>query len=422
MALLAANMSAGHGFDLRTADRGNWEAFPFSMLAGQAETLADTLAPSGALLEPSSYVASEPGQAGVALASLNFSFVPPSLMYATERQVNGDESDEEDEEDNEMEDAVFSHYERVNGPGPLPPWTASGDVRLNMSALIPSSSNDALAMVRAGAYWTPLSARNGSYSGSGSGSGQGYEYSVLGSDYDASPLPTPRGGWMSNIRPTAAQGSEPALLILGGNFTSAGNVSNLGLYDPTSQSLLPFPPLPFDAGAGRAKLPADDSYDDSESSDSSSSSSGPDWSTTQPYLISDVHALTVVNQTLFVGATGGLLIFDLYNGAWLENAAPLSRSGEWVPSSHPNSNGDTDGDYIHPPVVVRKLLPKPGAEVMVVVGDFDAAGSLPCESICLWDFTGGSPSGRWMQLGSGFTGQVLDVDFADVRVLHRAYR
>lgn len=445
--LLTANMTAGHGFDLRTGLAGAWERFPYAMVSGPTQTLADTLAPASALVKSSAYAASDQSLAGVTLASLNFSFVPPSLMYTsiTNKSHNGsnDRFNWRRSEIEQTDDHLLALEENIKeSPSTsetMPPWTASGDVRLNISALIPSSSNDDLAVVRTGVYWTPMWARNDSTgSGSSTGSSSGNSDHYVAKRASANSQRAEDGGWMSGLHPTVVQGSEPALLIIGGNFTSARNVSNLGLYDPTSQTLLPFPPLPFDVGAGLSDghSESDDGWKskiDSGASDSSSTSDGPDWSTTQAYLMSEVHALTVVNQTLFVGATGGLLIFDLYNGAWLENVAPLSRSPVWVPTRGDGSDdGDGHGDgygshgydsgnafgggyLLEKPVIVRKLLPKPGAEIMVVVGEFDSAGSLPCASICLWDFTGGGPSGRWMQLGTGFTGQVVDVDFADVR-------
>ncbi len=158
-----------------------------------------------------------------------------------------------------------------------------------------------------------------------------------------------------------------SMQIIGGNFTTTANISNLGMYNATGSSLIGFPPIGRRSN-GRGALTL-------------------------------VRALSVVNNTLFVGGDGGMQIFDLQAGTWKSNNAALGVSGGIGAAS---STGNPQQ------ASVTNLVHRPESDTVFAAGNFDSAGSLPCPSVCEWDMT----SMRWQQLGTGFAGTITAMDFA----------
>ena len=151
--------------------------------------------------------------------------------------------------------------------------------------------------------------------------------------------------------------------IIGGNFTTTANITNIGVYDQSSNLLTALPAFPL-----RNNAPT----------------------------ISVVRTLSVVNDTLFVGGDGGMQIFNLASGEWNSNMASLNIN---------NKQGTAQL------ASVTNVVHRPLSSTVVASGTFDSAGSLPCPSVCEWDML----ANRWMQLGTGFAGTVTSMDFANVR-------
>ncbi|KAK0546919.1 hypothetical protein OC845_004366 [Tilletia horrida] len=144
------------------------------------------------------------------------------------------------------------------------------------------------------------------------------------------------------------------LQIVGGEFTTSGNVVNLGAYDPDTHSLAAFPAIP----AALATL-------------------------------TTVRALLVVNNQVFVGGDGGLVSYDFVKGAWDNTTTPLSSDAQ-------------------NPLVVRTITHRPDSSEIYVGGAFDNAGTLPCASVCMWD----TSALRWNPLGTSLDGDIAVLDFA----------
>ncbi|KAL9933048.1 hypothetical protein V8E36_008303 [Tilletia maclaganii] len=144
------------------------------------------------------------------------------------------------------------------------------------------------------------------------------------------------------------------LQILGGQFTTSTNVTNLGAYDPDTKSLNPFPAL-------------------------------------SPTLanFTTVRALLVIGDQLFVGGDGGIASYNFVTAQWDNTTTPLSSDSEQQP-------------------VVRTIVHRPDTSELYVGGAFDNAGSLPCSSICVWD----NSQLRWNPLGTSLDGDVAVLDFA----------
>lgn len=150
------------------------------------------------------------------------------------------------------------------------------------------------------------------------------------------------------------------LTIVGGNFTTNSGITNLGVYDPNANALQAFPPVPT----------ADENNSEQ---------------------LSVIRALFVEGDTLYAGGDGGLETYDLKAGKWNDNFAALqARNGSLLS--------------------VTSINHRPDSNTIIVSGNFDQAGSLPCESICSWDSVGL----RWVPMGSGIQGAVSALDFAGV--------
>lgn len=187
----------------------------------------------------------------------------------------------------------------------------------------------------------------------------------------ASTLPAPTG----DVRAAAFwKGPRGAWMLLGGQFKS-GNATNLAKY-PVSRS---------DGGSSDS-----DSESGSSSAEGSARAGDLVGVTSFPSgTLGTVQSLAVVNDSVYVGSAGGLNMYNLTMDAWEENIAPLG------------ANEDE--------VVVRRVLLRPSTTTLIVAGQFDTAGSLPCSGICLLD----TDQHRWSQ-APGLTGNVTDVAFAEV--------
>lgn len=116
-----------------------------------------------------------------------------------------------------------------------------------------------------------------------------------------------------------------------------------------------------------------------------------------------VQALFVQNNLLFVGgeftiegtSANGLAVYDLSAQQWQTSSIqPLQAA-----------SGST--------VVVRSISTSASTtNTVVVAGTFATAGSVKCQSICLWD----TSSKQWNGLGSGIQGEVAAVTYAGVSV------
>ncbi|PWN21592.1 hypothetical protein BCV69DRAFT_287235 [Microstroma glucosiphilum] len=149
--------------------------------------------------------------------------------------------------------------------------------------------------------------------------------------------------------------------IVGGRFNTTSGVSNLGLYDQSATALESFPAYPTQNGS-------------------------------LPTLF---RALTVVDNTLYAGGDGGLVVFDLTNGTWLSAGQELSA---------------TDSANL----TVTAIAHRPDNAQVIVAGNFDTAGMLPCLNVCLWDMD----THRWSPLGSGVSGQITAIDYAGTSASH----
>ncbi|KAE8253748.1 hypothetical protein A4X13_0g3677 [Tilletia indica] len=144
------------------------------------------------------------------------------------------------------------------------------------------------------------------------------------------------------------------LQIVGGNFTTSGNVVNLGAYDPVTKSLSAFPAVPSNLAN-----------------------------------FTTVRALLVIGNQIFVGGDGGIASYNFVEAAWDNTTTPLS--------------SDTQT-----PLVVRSIVHRPDTSEIYVGGAFDNAGSLPCSSVCMWD----NSQLRWNPLGTSLDGDIAVLDFA----------
>lgn len=154
--------------------------------------------------------------------------------------------------------------------------------------------------------------------------------------------------------------SQSRVMLLGGQFSTDAGVQNVAVYNPSSQVLMSLP------GASDA-------------------------------IEGQVRALAVVQDLAWIGGNftldsrNGLATYDLANSAIDNSQPPLSA---YDASSEPTVN-----------VIARR----PGHDTTVyVAGAFASAGSLACQSVCVWD----SEAKQWSTLGSGLPGVVGAVDFA----------
>lgn len=178
--------------------------------------------------------------------------------------------------------------------------------------------------------------------------------------YAATFWPSPQGQWM----------------IMGGQFVS-GNATNVGMYLLSNSS-------------GSSSGSGDDSESDSDNLGGVQKGFLKGMTQYPDGQLGTVHALTVVNDTLYVGSTGGLDMYNLETESWESSVPPLAASGSKA--------------------IVRQILLRPDTNTLIVAGEFDTAGSLPCGGICRLD----TMQRRWSQV-PGLTGNVTDVSFAEVR-------
>ncbi|OJJ47036.1 hypothetical protein ASPZODRAFT_131964 [Penicilliopsis zonata CBS 506.65] len=64
-------------------------------------------------------------------------------------------------------------------------------------------------------------------------------------------------------------------------------------------------------------------------------------------------------------------------------------------------------------VSVTSIAPRPDSTEIYFGGNFDAAGSLPCPSVCYWD----TSEGQWNRPGTGLTGTILALDWISSKEL-----
>ena len=146
--------------------------------------------------------------------------------------------------------------------------------------------------------------------------------------------------------------------IIGGNFTTTAGIRNLAMYDMKTDLLtaIPSPPAP---------------------------------DSNNPEALTVIRSLLVDSDVLYAGGDGGIEVYDLKAGTWSQNVAPLSSE---------------TGQQLS----VTSINHRPDTTTIVVAGNFDSAGSLPCMNVCQWDTSGL----RWTPLGAGINGQISTVDFA----------
>lgn len=157
------------------------------------------------------------------------------------------------------------------------------------------------------------------------------------------------------------RGDGASFTIVGGRFNTTSGVTNLGVYDQSATAIQSFPAYPTENGS----------------------------------LPTIIRALTVVENTLYAGGDGGLVVFDLTNGVWLSAGQELAA---------------TDSANL----TVTAIAHRPDNAQIVVAGDFDTAGMLPCLNVCLWDMD----THRWSPLGSGVDGQITAIDYAGSSASH----
>lgn len=163
-------------------------------------------------------------------------------------------------------------------------------------------------------------------------------------------------------------GLEGDTVVIGGEFSS-GNATNLGIYrlDPKENVSRE----PHFAAVQPGELMGLPPYPSGN--------------------LGTVNALTVENDTLFVGFVGGMAVLDL-------------RSDTWVTASPLIDSRDNRGT-----AVVRRIARRPGTHFLIIAGSFDSAGDQACDNICLLD----TRDMHWSTL-PGLSGNVSDVDFTQV--------
>lgn len=113
-------------------------------------------------------------------------------------------------------------------------------------------------------------------------------------------------------------------------------------------------------------------------------------------------SVAVSGNTLYAGGnvTGavgksslnGYVVYDLASGT--------------VPSSQPPPLTGSD-------VSVTAIAPRAGSSEIYFAGNFDAAGSLPCPSVCFWD----TSQGQWNRPGVSLSGTVMALTWASSQML-----
>ncbi|GAA5897776.1 Rax2p [Sporobolomyces salmoneus] len=148
------------------------------------------------------------------------------------------------------------------------------------------------------------------------------------------------------------------LMLVGGSFVSSEGVRNVGAYDPKAQNL--------------TALAGED-------------------------LVGTVTNLLVVDDTLWIGGN-----FSTANGR--QGFTTYNLKAGQTDDSQPPLSG-----YAGNNATLNVIAQRPGYDSEILVaGAFASAGSLPCQSVCLWD-TGKL---QWSSLGGGLQGAVGSIDFA----------
>ncbi|GAA5891635.1 hypothetical protein JCM6882_006152 [Rhodosporidiobolus microsporus] len=154
------------------------------------------------------------------------------------------------------------------------------------------------------------------------------------------------------------------LMILGGAFRTA-NASNLALYDAETGSLSALP----GAGVGEGESAIEGA----------------------------VTSLLVVDDEVWVGG-------NFTAGGDRQGLVVYGLKEEGVQGGLPGLGGYTGTN-----ATVSAIAQRPGYdEQILVAGAFSQAGSLWCQSVCLWD----TKDGQWSNLGPGLQGVVGGIDFA----------
>ena len=102
---------------------------------------------------------------------------------------------------------------------------------------------------------------------------------------------------------------------------------------------------------------------------------------------SSLYAGGTVTGNVNGNAIDGLLVYDLSAGT-LNSTQPPALSG--------------------PSVTVNAVAAQPSATSVFVGGDFSSAGSLPCQSLCMWD----TEKAQWNVPGSNFGGVVSSLTWS----------
>ncbi|KAH8928670.1 hypothetical protein BT69DRAFT_1236844 [Atractiella rhizophila] len=175
------------------------------------------------------------------------------------------------------------------------------------------------------------------------------------------PTPLPRSGSTPEILAAAFWDTNNGTqVIMGGRFTTEDGVVNVGIYDQDSDTL--------------TTLPGSET------------------------ITGRINSIIVVNDVAWIGGEftdsinnrQGLVLFDMANSSWAQTLPALK--------------GYTGADAI-----VEVIAASPSNDKKIVVaGNFAAAGSLNCFSVCLWD----REVAQWSPLATGLQGTVGNVDFA----------
>ncbi|GAA6004226.1 Rax2p [Rhodotorula paludigena] len=148
------------------------------------------------------------------------------------------------------------------------------------------------------------------------------------------------------------------LMLLGGSFATESGVSNLGAYDTAADTLASLPGLE---------------------------------------VVGAVTALKVVEDSLWVGG-------NFSTAAGRQGLSTYSLKDQTLDDSQPPLTG-----YSGSNATVNVIAQRPGYDDQILVaGAFSSAGSLSCQSVCLWD----NKKLQWSSLATGLQGAVGAIDFA----------
>lgn len=172
------------------------------------------------------------------------------------------------------------------------------------------------------------------------------------------------------------------LMLIGGNFVTSEGITSLGLYDIDAKTLAAVPGQSI-SGA--------------------------------------VSSLAVFDNTAWIGgnfttASGreGFTSYNLADSTLDDSEPPLSGTLVSLEVFGTKLTLPPLTGYAGDNATVNVIAQRPGyASTIIVAGAFYSAGSLPCQSICLWD----TSALQWSSLGGGLQGVVGAISFAGVREL-----